>query len=144
LNLLALKPIQNPNWILTPHPGEAARLLNITSQEVQKGRLAAAKEIQIKYDGVCVLKGSGSLVIGPDFKPAICEAGNPGMATGGMGDILSGVIGGLLAQKMPTIVAAKLGVLIHALAGDMAAQDGGERGMIASDLIPYLRHLVNI
>lgn len=144
LNLLASKPKQKSNWILTPHPGEAARLLKTTVEEVQENRLDAVKKLQHKYGGICVLKGSGSLILGPDETPALCEAGNPGMATGGMGDILSGVIGGLLAQHIPMIVAAKLGVLIHAMAGDLAAEDGGERGMIASDLIPYLRQLVNI
>jgi len=82
-------------------------------------------------------------MIGEDLATAICEAGNPGMATAGMGDVLSGVMGGLLAQQIPLIVAAKLGVLIHALAGDRAAKEGGERGMIASDLMPYLRILSN-
>lgn len=142
LNLLATKPTQLANWILTPHPGEAARLLKKTIPEIQADRLAAIKLLQKQFGGTCVLKGFGSLVLGPDGIPAICAAGNPGMATAGTGDILSGVIGGFLAQGVPLLEAAKLGVLIHGMAGDLAAKEG-ERGMIASDLIPYLRQLVN-
>ena len=144
LNILAErnKPLQRENWILTPHPGEAARLLNISGKEVQNDRVAALKKLHEKFGGVIVLKGAGSLVIGANSKPAICEAGNPGMATAGMGDVLSGVIGGLLAQHVPLLDAAKMGVLLHAMAADLA-RDDGERGMIASDLMPYLRRLVN-
>ncbi|MHB1948640.1 MAG: NAD(P)H-hydrate dehydratase [Gammaproteobacteria bacterium] len=144
LNLLAENPQKKATWILTPHPGEAARLLKKLPQDIQKDRIAAVKQLQEQFGGVSVLKGAGSLIMGPEGEPAICTAGNPGMATGGMGDILSGVIGGLLAQGIPLADAAKLGVLIHAMAGDMAAQEGGERGMIATDLMMYLRHLVNI
>jgi NAD(P)H-hydrate epimerase len=129
--------------VLTPHPGEAGRLLQIATDEVQHDRLSALQKLQNKYHGVIVLKGAGSLVLGSDLKPAICEAGNPGMASAGMGDVLSGVIGGLLGQKIPAFDAAKLAVFIHATAGDMAAKAGGERGMIATDLMPYLRQLVN-
>jgi hydroxyethylthiazole kinase-like uncharacterized protein yjeF len=143
LNLLAEKPVKKMNWILTPHPGEAARLLKKSVQDVQSNRVAAVIELQQKYGGVCVLKGAGTLVLAPDSAPVICEAGNPGMASGGMGDVLSGVIGGLLAQGMVLADAAKCGVLVHAMAGDLAAKEGGERGMIATDLMPYLRRLVN-
>ena len=144
LNMLAEKPTQKSNWILTPHPGEAARLLKKSVEEIQADRLAAVTELQQKYGGVSVLKGAGSLVLGPDSPPAICKAGNPGMASAGMGDILSGVIGGLLAQGLPLLAGAKLGVLVHAMAGDLAAKEGGERGMIATDLLPFLRRLVNL
>lgn len=143
LNLLAKKRLKNPNWVLTPHPGEAARLLNMTNEDIQKDRLSAAIELQKKYGGVSVLKGAGTLIVGENSVPALCTDGNPGMATAGMGDVLSGVIGGLLAQGIPLFNAAKLGVLIHAQAGDLAAEKG-ERGMIASDLFPYLRQLVNV
>lgn len=142
LNLLAEKPSYKENWILTPHPGEAARLLKKSVQEIQADRASAVKELQNRFGGVCILKGAGTLVLGADGVPAICEAGNPGMATAGTGDILSGVIGGLLAQKIPLLDAAKFGVLIHAMAGDLAARQG-ERGMVATDLYPYLRQLVN-
>lgn len=143
LNLLAKKPVKKSHWILTPHPGEAARLLKSNTQAIQDDRMQSASQIQKKFGGVCVLKGAGTLVAVPDAEVVWCDAGNPGMATAGTGDVLSGVIGGLLAQGIPLQDAAKLGVLIHALAGDEAAQHGGERGMIASDLLPFLRGLVN-
>jgi NAD(P)H-hydrate epimerase len=142
LNLLAKKPIVRKSWILTPHPGEAARLLKITPQDVQQDRMSALQALQTFYDGVCMLKGAGSLISAPHQLPALCDTGNPGMATGGMGDVLSGVIGGLVAQGIPLADATKLGVCMHATAGDLAAIDG-ERGMVALDLMPYLRKLAN-
>jgi ADP-dependent NAD(P)H-hydrate dehydratase / NAD(P)H-hydrate epimerase len=145
LNLLAQHHQQwmNPNCVLTPHPAEAARLLQTTTLSVQQNRLSAIQNIVKKYQSICVLKGAGSLVVAPDALPALCDKGNPGMSTAGTGDILSGVIGGLIAQSIPLFDAAKLGVYIHALAGDLAAQSG-ERGMIATDLLPYLRQIVNL
>jgi NAD(P)H-hydrate epimerase len=143
LNLLAKKCLTYTNWILTPHPGEAARLLNMTSDAIQQDRPAAIIKLQKKYKGVSVLKGAGTLILEGDGIPALCDAGNPGMATAGMGDVLSGVIAGLIAQGIPLIIAAKLGVLVHAKAGDLAAKEG-ERGLIAMDLFPYLRQLVNL
>jgi NAD(P)H-hydrate epimerase len=142
LNLLAQNNQYNENWILTPHPGEAARLIGHTSPEVQHDRLTALKEINKRYGGVCVLKGAGSLIMAPNSLPALCDKGNPGMASAGMGDVLSGVIGGLLAQGIPLGDAAKMGVCMHAMAGDLAAKEG-ERGMIAMDLMMYLRRLSN-
>jgi len=141
--LLAKQPQQRNNWILTPHPGEAGRLLNCSVQEIQSDRFRAAAELQKKYGGVIVLKGAGTIIQAEDHIPALCTAGNPGMATGGMGDVLGGVIGGLLAQKLSLVNAAKLGVLLHAMAGDRAAQNGGQRGLLASDLLPILRELIN-
>jgi hydroxyethylthiazole kinase-like uncharacterized protein yjeF len=143
LNLLAMKPVAYADWILTPHPGEAARILKCSQTQIQQDRLQAIKALQHKMGGVSVLKGAGSLVLAPQESPVLCEAGNPGMATAGMGDILSGVIGGLLAQGFTLADAAKCGVLLHAMAGDLAAKEG-ERGMLASDLLPYLRYLVNV
>lgn len=143
LNLLAGKPQAGKNWILTPHPGEAGRLLNLTSTEVQRDRLAALHKLKQIYGGVIVLKGAETLVLATQAEPAICYAGNPGMATAGMGDVLSGVIAGLVAQKIPLGDAAKLGVCLHATAGDLAAKNQGERGMIATDLMLYLHQLVN-
>lgn len=143
LNLLASYPEVRENWILTPHPGEAARLLGQTSQVIQHDRLEAVKELARRYGGITVLKGPGTLVAAPNILPGVCNKGNPGMASAGMGDILSGVIGGLLSQGIPAGEAARLGVILHATAGDMAAKDG-ERGMIATDLLPYLRRLSNI
>jgi len=142
LNLLSETTLFSDNWVLTPHPGEAGRLLNMSTQAIQQNRLEAIKAINKKFGGVCVLKGAGSLILAPNSLPVLCDKGNPGMATAGMGDILSGIIGGLIAQGIPLGDAAKLGVCLHAAAGDLAAKDG-ERGMIATDLLPYLRRLAN-
>lgn len=143
LNLLAENPQKSDNWILTPHPGEASRLLNCATDEINQDRFSAIKALQSKYGGVCVLKGAGTLVLGLDGKIGVCSAGNPGMASGGMGDVLSGVIGGLLAQGLSLENSARLGVLLHSLAADLSAETGGERGLLATDLLPYLRKLVN-
>lgn len=142
LNLLAKKPRKNPQWILTPHPKEAARLLKTSVDAIQRERVEAVKELQKKFNGVCVLKGAGTLILASDNHLVQCTAGNPGMATAGMGDVLSGVIAGWIAQQVPLPDAAKLGVLVHALAGDLAAKEG-QRGMLASDLMPYLRKVAN-
>lgn len=142
LNLLAKKPIYKNDWILTPHPGEAARLLKTSTDEVQNNRFGAALKMQKKYGGVIVLKGANTIIVNADEKLTTCTLGNPGMASGGMGDVLTGVIAGLLAQGMDLSKAAELGVFIHAAAGDTAAKDG-ERGMLALDLMPHLRKLVN-
>jgi len=146
LNLLAREPQKLPaDWILTPHPGEAARLLGVETRAVQADRLAAVREIHARYGAVTVLKGAGTLVAsGPAevIELHICDRGNPGMATAGMGDVLTGVIAGLRAQGIGAALAARVGVLVHALAGDSAAQ-GGQRGLIASDVLAELRGWVN-
>ena len=144
LNLLSKNPQYHSNWILTPHPGEAARLLNCSVTEVQSNRLNAVKKIQQKYGGVAVLKGSGTLINNGEDLTRLSSWGNPGMASGGMGDILAGVIGSLLAQGFPLIDAACIGVALHGMAGDRAAKQDGERGMLAMDLLPHLRHLANL
>lgn len=141
LNWLADFPNRRKNWILTPHPGEAGRLLKKSAEIIQKNREETVQALSDTFDAVAVLKGAGTLVA-TTKGVARCEAGNPGMASGGMGDVLSGVIGGLFAQGLTAEKAAKMGVLIHAMAGDLAKKDG-ERGMLASDLMPYLRRLVN-
>jgi NAD(P)H-hydrate epimerase len=148
LNILAAGRVINQpyrdNWILTPHPGEAARLLDCSIADIQQDRFAAITELQRRYGGAVILKGAGSLVLGNDGeKIGICPYGNPGMASGGMGDVLSGVLGALLAQGLSVSEAARLGVCLHSYAADLAAVDG-ERGMVASDLMPYLRTLVNL
>lgn len=143
LNMLAdTEDLKNERWILTPHPGEAARLLGCSVAEIQGDRFAAVKNLQKRFGGVALLKGVGSLVAGPDQKVSVCNQGNPGMASGGMGDVLSGVLGGLLAQRFEQTQAAQLGVVLHAAAADKAAQQG-ERGLLATDLLPWLRALVN-
>ncbi len=143
LTLLAGQPTTGEHWVLTPHPGEAAKLLKVNNSDIQQDRLQAITKMTKAFGGVCVLKGAGTLVSKADAITGVCDKGNPGMATAGMGDVLSGVIGGLLAQGIPAIAAAKLGVAMHAAAGDLAAKDG-ERGMIATDLLPYLRQLSNL
>ena len=130
------------NWILTPHPGEAARLLQCSVAEVQKDRLCALERLFAIFGGTTVLKGAGTLVYTETHKAEICPKGNPGMATAGMGDVLSGVIGGLAAQGLSLEDASRLGILVHAMAGDLAALKG-QRGLIASDLIAQLRVIIN-
>ena len=149
LNLLAIRfpethrpDGRRDDWILTPHPGEAARLLGWSAAEVEADRPAAALALREAWGGVVVLKGAGTLVAGPAGL-AVCPFGNPGMASGGMGDVLSGMLGALLAQGLPLEAAARLGVLVHARAADMAACDAGERGLLAGDLASYARILVN-
>ena len=146
LNLLAQDPQRlSADWIITPHPGEAARLLGIETRAVQADRLGAVRELHARYGAVTVLKGAGTLVAsGPADAPDlyICDRGNPGMATAGMGDVLTGVIAALRAQIPDAALAARIGVLVHALAGDSAAQ-GGQRGLIASDVMAELRGWVN-
>lgn len=142
LNLLAGGAPPAGRWVLTPHPGEAARLLGTDTAAVEADRLAAARALQRRYGGVVVLKGAGTIVQSGGATPWLCERGNPGMATGGMGDVLAGLIAGLLAQIGDLERAAAAGVLIHALAGDDAAA-AGERGLIASDLLSAVRPWVN-
>jgi ADP-dependent NAD(P)H-hydrate dehydratase / NAD(P)H-hydrate epimerase len=138
LNLLARSPVVNPDWILTPHPGEAARLLNCSTAEIQRDRFSSVLSLQAKYGGIVILKGSGTLIASGD-EIAVSTTGNPGMASGGMGDVLAGVIAGLLAQGLSLKNAAQQGVYNHGLAADLAAENDGERGLLASDLMPYLR-----
>jgi len=144
LNLLAIEHGYRDSWILTPHPGEAARLLKMTPPQVEADRFAAVEDLALRYGGVAVLKGAGSLIASKtDGQVALNTTGNPGMATGGMGDVLTGVIAALVAQGLPLFAAAKAGVYLHGLAGDRAAQAGGERGLLATDLLPLLRQAVN-
>jgi len=142
LNLLAQFPQTNPDWILTPHPGEAARLLSPSTADIQEDRFAAAVALQAKYQGIAVLKGAGTLICSGE-EIAVSTSGNPGMASGGMGDVLSGVIGGLVAQGLSLKNAAQQGVYGHGKAADLAVELLGERGLLASDLMPYLRQWVN-
>ncbi len=126
--------------VLTPHPGEAARLLGISTEQVQADRPAAARALVKKYSVVCVLKGAGTLIAGLQGELAQCNHGHPAMATAGLGDVLAGVIGALLAQGMNAYEAACLGVWLHARAGEQQGQLG--RGLAASDLIPVIRQLL--
>lgn len=143
LNELAEAPEKRENWILTPHPGEAGRLLGTDSRAVQGDRLGAARALTERYGGVVVLKGAGSLIaVADEARVSVCDRGNPGMATAGMGDVLSGVLGALLAQGASLRAAAHAGVFIHAAAGDEAA-GFGERGLMAGDLMPLIRKWAN-
>lgn len=136
-----------PGTILTPHPGEAARLLSCDTRDVQRDRFGAAQRIAEMYGAIVVLKGAGTLIAAPgearhDQVMHLIDAGNPGMAVGGMGDVLAGVIGASRAQGFGAFEAACVGALLHAVAGDAAAREG-ERGLLPSDLMPELRRLAN-
>lgn len=143
LNLLARQPRKLPAAVLTPHPGEAARLLGVGNDQVQADRFAAAAALASDFDCAIVLKGAGTIVAAPGEVPVVIGAGNPGMATGGMGDVLSGVVAALLAQGLGPFEAAVAGALLHGAAGDAAARVDGERGLLPSDLFPHLRRLAN-
>ncbi len=147
LNILAAGRVvpasaKRDNWLLTPHPAEAARLLGQATTEVQADRFAAVRALQSKYNASVILKGAGSLVTSANETIGVVTDGNPGMATGGMGDVLSGILGGLIAQGVSLADAARLGAVVHACAGDLAAADHGERSLLATDLIPYLGELL--
>nr|VFK51652.1 MAG: NAD(P)H-hydrate epimerase [Candidatus Kentron sp. TUN]VFK53629.1 MAG: NAD(P)H-hydrate epimerase [Candidatus Kentron sp. TUN] len=146
LNLLAASPYEFNNHrggqVLTPHPGEAGRLLNCTTAEIQEDRFKAVRDLVTRFGGTAILKGSGTLIFDEGADLCVASDGNPGMATGGMGDVLTGVIAGLMAQGMTIPDAARLGVCLHGRAADMEA-NSGERGMLAGDLMPRLRGLAN-
>jgi NAD(P)H-hydrate epimerase len=141
LNLLASALVELPkDCVITPHPGEAARLLGISTAEVQADRPAAALALSKRYTAVVVLKGAGSLIAHPDGRLALCHQGHPAMATAGLGDVLAGLTGALLAQGMDGFDAACLAVWLHANAGLQQGKFG--RGLAASDLIPAIRQLL--
>ena len=145
LNILADRPVKMARRIITPHPGEAARLLGESVSQVQSDRFASCQKLIDRYDGVCLLKGPGTL-IGEGSQLNIVNAGNPGMASGGMGDILTGIIAGLVAQGISPFDAARLGAAIHGEAAELAVtqtEQRMERGLLATDLFPYIRQLVN-
>lgn len=141
LNLLATGAVELPaDSVITPHPGEAARLLGSSSAEVQADRPAAARALAQKYQAVVVLKGAGSLVAAPDGRLLVCDLGHPAMAAAGLGDVLAGLIGALRGQGLAAFDAAALGVWLHAAAGQRLGAQG--RGLAASDLIPTIRQLL--
>ena len=143
LTLLAGRDQRRDSWVMTPHPAEAARLLQTDTTHIQNDRFTAVESLRQRYGGSVVLKGAGTLIATPGEVTRICRSGNPGMSSGGMGDVLTGVIAGLIAQKLDLPPAACLGVCVQGEAGDWAAAEGGERGMLARDLMPKLRRLVN-
>ena len=138
LNVLAQANLEAPaESVLTPHPGEAARLLGSDSRTVQADRLAAVRDLAARYQATVVLKGAGTLIAEPDGTAGICLLGNPGMATAGMGDVLTGVIAGL-SGRLPIPVAARVGTCLHSAAADRVAANTGERGLIAADVVAAL------
>lgn len=144
LNILSSDPHTRENWILTPHPGEAARLLGCSTESIQHDRVQSILELKRQYHGTIVLKGAGTLVLGKDEQPKLCEQGNPGMATAGMGDVLSGLLVGLLSQGLSHQAAAELAVVTHATAGDLVKEEYGERGILSGDILEYIPRCLNL
>jgi len=146
INFLAGHPQRRHDWVLTPHPAEAGRLLGKTAAAVQSTRAITVRELAQRYGGIAVLKGACSLIAQDDETstncPSVCDYGNPGMATAGMGDVLAGVVAAAIGQFGFSRQSIEAAVVAHALAGDDAARDG-ERGLLASDLLPHLRRRVN-
>ncbi len=141
LNLLAKNPIVRGDWILTPHPLEAARLLQTTVDDVQSRREDVARELAIRYGATVVLKGHQTIIADAQ-KMVVCPFGNPGMAVAGMGDVLSGMIATLWAEFDDAFLASSRGVLWHALSGDFAVTKHGQRSLIASDVIDSLAQVL--
>ena len=139
-NIDILKAVQVP-LIMTPHPGEMARLLNTSVADVQANRLSYSKKFAQKYHVILVLKGSGTVIAAPDGKTYMNLTGNPGMATGGSGDVLAGMIASFLAQGTEPFQAAVCGVYLHGLAGDRCAQKFSQRAMLPTDIIAELPSL---
>lgn len=128
--------------LITPHPAEAARLLATDTPTINQDRFAAVTQLAANYSAVCILKGAGSLVSAPEGQIGVVTYGNPGMATGGMGDVLSGICGALIAQGLSLENAAQLAACLHAKAGDLAAEKMGQRGLLATDIIPFVSELL--
>lgn len=138
-NVDILKKIK-PKYVITPHPGEMSRLINKSAEHIKNNRFLVAKKFSHDYNAVVVLKGAGTIVAEPGGKSYINTTGNPGMATAGSGDVLTGIIAGFLSQGLKMFDASIVGVYVHGLAGDFAAKDKGEIGLIAGDIlenIPY-------
>jgi NAD(P)H-hydrate epimerase len=150
LNIIAtdasmLKRRASRDVILTPHPGEMARLAGITVAAVEADRIGVARRFAVEYGVYLVLKGARTVIAGPDGEVAINTSGNPGMATGGMGDVLTGVLTALLAQGYDPATACRLGVFVHGLAADQVAEQKGEIGLSAVDVqeqLPYAFHFI--
>ena len=147
INLLAQGAVAWPGGaaravVYTPHPGEAGRVLGVSAGALESDRFAAARALAEAHPGTWLLKGAGTIVAEPGATPCVCEGGNPGMASGGMGDVLTGVVAALLAQGCGPFDAASAGACVHASAADAAARSG-ERGMLASDVVAALRTRVN-
>ena len=137
-NLDVLEQRRNVATILTPHPGEMARLVDLTIQQVQDDRISAARGFAVRYGVVVVLKGARTVTAFPDGRLRINASGHAGMASGGMGDVLTGLIGSFLAQGLEAGKAAALGVYLHGVSGDRLASVYGNAGLLASDLLAAL------
>jgi len=146
LNIISL----STNWwlklpddaIITPHPGEMARLLKTTNDEVQADRLGTAQKAAREWNKTVVLKGANTVIAAPDGRCRISPFANPGLASPGTGDVLAGVIAGLVAQGLSLFDAASLGVFLHGAAGEIVRQEMGDSGMLASDLLPVLPYVI--
>ena len=152
LNLISLHPhlvgmVRNrqTETIITPHPAEAARLLNTTVEDVQRNRVQSAQKLAYQFQAICVLKGAGTIIANTDGIWFINMTGNPGLATAGTGDVLSGIIGSLIAQGLSSLEAAKLSVYVHGLAADALVAEGiGPVGLTASEVAQEARHQINL
>lgn len=140
---LILKSAKAP-IIITPHPGEMARLISSSPNEIVRNKEKVAKDFANKYNVVCVLKGHRTVVAEPKGKIYINSTGNPGMASGGVGDVLTGMITSFIGQGLRPFHAAKLGVYLHGLAGDLAAKEKGQLSLIASDLLNRLPEAIKM
>ncbi len=129
---------KNKEIIITPHPGEMGRLLKISTDDIQKNRKKVAKDFSLRYNLTTVLKGYHTVVASPAGEIWVNKNGNPGMATAGCGDVLTGIIAGLIGQGIKPFPAAKLAVYIHGLSGDLAAEEKGQIGLIATDVLNKL------
>ncbi|MFC1627855.1 NAD(P)H-hydrate dehydratase [Gemmatimonadota bacterium] len=142
LNLLAAEPELRKRWagpvVITPHPGEAARLLGSDTGAIAHDRIGAAVELAVRYGAIAVLKGAPTIIASGEGEVALCPLGNPGMASGGTGDVLTGVIAGLIGQGLSPWTGATLGVYLHSLAADLAALDLGMWSLLAGDILDYL------
>ncbi len=145
----ALLPRRGSPTVLTPHPGEAARLLGATPGAVQEDRIGAARAIADKFGAVCVLKGARTVIVSPDGRLAINPTGNPGLGTGGTGDVLTGIVAAALARMhgdgnggVDPFAAACAAVYLHGAAGDRAAAERSQTGLLASDVLDALPHLL--
>uniref|UniRef100_UPI0028A7493A NAD(P)H-hydrate dehydratase n=1 Tax=Pantoea sp. TaxID=69393 RepID=UPI0028A7493A len=143
LNLLAINADSRQNRIITPHPGEAARLLDVKTSDIESDRIHAAQALVKRYGGVAVLKGAGTVIASAKGQLVIADVGNAGMASGGMGDVLSGIIAALIGQKLALFDAACAGCVAHGAAADAVARLRGTRGMLATDLFELLWQFVN-
>lgn len=144
LNLMATSGsfVSLPDCVVTPHSGEAARLLNVSVEEVENSRFIFARQCAERYEATCILKGAGTIIDNQSHS-WVCRHGNPGMATAGMGDVLAGLIGSLMAQEVQKELACQYAVSLHARAGDIVAEKYGQRGLLASDLFDTVRQLIN-